>query len=94
MTVDQVVAIRAGVEPVEEGGYQLRQGFLGHRPGRSERYVQDPYVLGQFDDLGRLPAVGAGHDVDDQPALAEAPGDLEDVDVQSAGVTDARRGQR
>ena len=45
------------------------------------------------DLVGRGPVV-AGEDVDLQPALAEAAGDLGHVDVEPAGVTDPGHGER
>ena len=91
VAVHEVVRRRHRLHPLRELRHQVGEVLLGDGGARSRGHVQDAQVVGDLDDRVGRAAVVAGEDVDVQAPLAEAAGDLGDVDVQPAGVTDAGR---
>ena len=93
VAVHEVVRRRHRLHPLRELRHQVGELLLGDRRARSGGHVQDAQVVGDLDHRVGRAAVVAGEDVDVQAALAEAAGDLGDVDVQPAGVTHPGDGQ-
>ena len=81
---------------LEGSGEFLRQGgqhLLGDAFSGSCLEVDHSGVFVDIDNLGQVGRVLAGKDIHLQAALAEPSRELGDIDVQTPGVSHARRGE-
>ena len=85
------MAVKACLKRSAELLGQRGQGLLGDVRCRSCLEVDHSGVLVDLDDVGQVRCVTAGEDIHLQASLAEPSRQLGYIDIQTAGVSHARR---